>query len=119
MNDSKKPVSMEDLRKALEHRPRFEFLKSTMYASDVISGVYADFIKEFERLFSVFQAESDKQVHVPRKRLSVTILKLERLLETAEINCGQKGSWTERVRTVVTETKQLLEASAEKETAKK
>ena len=69
MTESKKPVSAEDLRKALAE------VEAIVWATCESSSLGMEKMNELLHKFSVFQADYDKQVHVSRKQLSELINK--------------------------------------------
>jgi hypothetical protein len=58
-------LSSKDLQKALDHRPELN-IHLTAQENAMVLDTYTDHIRE---LFSPFQKEYDKQVHVSRKQL--------------------------------------------------
>lgn len=139
MNDSKKPVSMEDLRKALDLLKvdldsRFASVKQSelddkdnfrnfwfrqlQYALVELTGK----VVELRYLFSVFQAEHDKQ----RKQLSELLAKApkyEQLDNVGGMESYAVQMWGSDVEKWIAEAKELFEAGLEnppleKETAK-
>jgi len=84
MSESKKPVSAEDLRKALAE------VEAIVWATCESSSLGMEKMNELLHKFSVFQADYDKQVHVPRKEVEEAIkhglfyILLKRLLETKD-----------------------------------
>ena len=61
-------TSLEDLRKALKNRPKFDL----EWVPEV-----QEWFEGFEAKFSIFQKDYDKQVHVPRKQLSERVLEID------------------------------------------